>query len=112
MIIDEEMGAEQIIEESVGKGVVQRISQYKYVGIHINELGNLNLHVDKMQERAMNVIKEIMTMGSNREVGGEWFRVRLELFEKCWVPAITHGLHAWTITPNEIKEMEKYKVNS
>ena len=48
-----------------------------------------------------------MAMGSNREVGGEWFRVRLELFEKCWVPAITHGLHAWTITPNEIKEMEK-----
>ena len=57
MIIDEEMGAEQIIEKSVGKGVVQRISQYKYVGIHINELGNLNLHVDKIQERAMNVIK-------------------------------------------------------
>ena len=110
MIIDEKYPYEKI-EEELEKGIVQRTTEYKYVGIYLNEKGNLTLHKEKMDERAMDNYREIMAMGSFREVGGEFLRVRLMLFEKCWMPAVTNGIHAWTLlTDKDIDDIEQIQV--
>ena len=110
MIIDDKDPTEKI-EEELEKGIVQRTTEYKYVGIYINEKGNLDLHKQKMEERAMDIHREIIAMGSFREVGREFLRVRLELFEKCWMPGVTNGIHAWTqLTDKDIYDIEQIQI--
>ena len=50
-------------------------------------------------------------MGSQREVGGEYLRMRMHLFEKCYMHAILHGLHAWHITGEEVQAVERVQSN-
>ena len=107
MVIDEKELKENI-DTKLEKGIVQRISEYKYVGLYINEKGDLKLHKQKMEERAMNSYKELIAMGCVKEVGGEFLRIRLILFVKCWMPAVTHGLHAWSLlTDKDIMDVEQ-----
>ena len=107
LVIDEKEPKEKI-EVRLERGIVQKTPEYKYVGLYVNEQGDLKLHKQKMEERAMNSHNEIRAMGSVKEVGSEFLRVRLILFEKCWVPAVTHGLHAWSLlTDKDIADIEK-----
>ena len=46
-----------------------------------------------------------------REVGGEYLRMRMHLFEKCYMHAILHGLHAWHITGEEVQAVERVQSN-
>ena len=110
MIIDQKMHNE-VINEELEKGLVLRTNEYKYVGLFMHERGDLKLHKEKMEERAMITCREVMAMGSAREVGTEFLRVRLTLFEKCWMPAIHHGIHAWTsLTDGDIKDFEQLQL--
>ena len=102
MIIDADQNT-PLIEESVQKGTVKRTKEYRYVGIHMNEMGNLYLHIQKKRESCFYIYREIMAMGSPRETGSEFVKVRLELFQKCLVKALIYGVHAWTISEEEVE---------
>ena len=49
----------------------------------------------------------LISMASPKEVGVEYIRVRLKLFEKCYMESLLHGLHAWHISTKEVKEIER-----
>ena len=100
------MGTEKITE-SLSRGKVQRVNQYKYAGLHINEEGTLKLHIEKLNGASHSICRELMSMASPKEVGVEYIRVRLKLFEKCYMESLLHGLHAWHISTKEVKEIEK-----
>ena len=73
--------------------------------------GNLDLHIQKLKNRSIAITKEIMAMGSQREVGEEYLRMRMHLFEKCYMHAILHGLHAWHITGEEVQAVKRVQSN-
>ena len=51
-----------------------------------------------------------MAMGSQREVGGEYLRMRMHLFEKCYMHAILHGLYDGKLQEKKYKQSKEYKV--
>ena len=48
------------------------------------------------------ISKEITALGSQKEMGEEFLRVRLHLLKKYDMHALLHGLHAWHITGEEV----------
>ena len=60
-----------------------------------------------LKEKSQGVYREIMAMGSPREVGEKFLLVRLKLFEKSYMHTLLHGLHAWHITPDEMMKVEQ-----
>ena len=88
MVIDEpESNQPIIVREKLEKGTVTKVDNYKYSGLYINMKGNLDLHIQKLKNRSIAITKEIMAMGSQREVGEEYLRMRMHLFEKCYMHA-------------------------
>ena len=69
MIIDEQKGRTSHPKGTLEQGEITRVTQYKYGGIHVNEKGNLDLHIELLKEKSQGVYREIMAMGSPREVG-------------------------------------------
>ena len=95
------------LNECVELGVVQRAVEYAYMGLLVNEGGNLEDHLKEIETKAKEVARQISGIGSYFQVGEEYMRVRLDLFEKCFGPAISFGVHAWCISANEVSVLEK-----
>ena len=99
---------EEIIEEKVKAGKVQRTDKYKYLGIEMNEEGNLNGHIEYLKRKGETVSREIEAIGAKNQVGREQVRVQLKLLEACYIPAILYGIEAWGyLKKEEIKELER-----
>ena len=75
------------ISEQVKAGNIQRTKKCKYLGITINEEGNLKGHIKELKQKCEAISRQIEIIGSRNEVGKEEIRVQLKLFENCFMPA-------------------------
>ena len=99
---------EEVIEERVKEGTVQKTDIYKYLGMVINKLGNLKDHILELNKKCEVINTEINAIGAKHQVGKEEIRVKLKLYETCLMPALLHGLEAWgKIDKDEMNETEK-----
>ena len=98
----------QEITEEVKAGKIERTMTQKYLGIIVNEKGDLEDHIKEKTKSATKILAQIMTIGSQGRVGSESVRVQLELYDKCAYSSIFCGIHAWgRIKREEEKELEK-----
>ena len=80
----------------------------KYLGITINEEGNLKGHVEELKQTCEAISREIEIMESRNQVQKEEIRVQLKLFEACFMPALIFGIETWgCVKKEEIKEIER-----
>ena len=101
-------GKKEEINEEVRSGRVKTVEKKDYMGIMLNESGNLMDHIEEIDRKAMNTYHEIIAIGSPAQVSGQFLNVRLILFEKCLLSSAIYGLAAWgSITDKEINEVEK-----
>ena len=112
MVIDKDERIMIRVEETLQKGKVKEVESYKYGGIKINQDGDLKLHIERQKNTSIGICKELMGLASQREVGEEFIRVRLQLFEKSYMQSLLHGLHAWHISPEELKRVEQVQSKS
>ena len=98
----------QEITEEVKVGKIERTMTQKYLGIIVNEKGDLEDHIKEKTKSATKILAQIMTICSQGRVGSESVRVQLELYDKCAYSSIFYGIHAWgRIKREEEKELEK-----
>ena len=95
--------------EQVKAGNIQGTKKYKYLGITINEEGNLKGCIGELKQMSEGISKEIEIIGSRNQVGNEEIRVQLKLFfEPCFMPALIYGIEAWgCIKKEEMKKIER-----
>ena len=98
---------EESITEKVKAGNIQRTNKYKYLGIEMNEEGNLKGHLEYLKRKGEAISREIEAIGAKHQVGKEQVRVQLKLYEACYMPAVLYGLETWGyIKKEEIIEPE------
>ena len=98
---------EEIVQEKVKSGAVQKTETYHYLGITINEEGNLEEHIKVIARKCETISREIDAIGAKNQVGKEKIRVKLKLFDTCIMTAL-YGMEAWTnIISVEMREIEK-----
>ena len=99
---------EENVSEQVKAGNIQTTKKCKYLGITINEEGNLKGHVEELKQACEAISREIEIIGSRNQVGKEEIRVQLKLFEACFIPALILGIETrGCLKKEEIKEMER-----
>ena len=97
---------EEIVQEKVKS--VQKTEAYHYLGITINEEGNLEEHIKVIARKCETISREIDAIGAKNQVGKEEIRVKLKLFDTCLMTALTYGMEAWAnIRSVEMWEIEK-----
>ena len=107
MIINTGREMDEKVAECVKGGIVGETDEYKYVGLWVNKLGNLKLHLDKKKGNVKGQISELKSLASYFNVGLVYINVRLELFEICVIPSILYNIEGWNhITKVEIKQLE------
>ena len=103
-----EIGTLIYISEQVKAGNIQRTKKYKYLGITINEEGNLKGHIEELKQKRGAISREMEITGSRNQFGKEEIRVQLKLFEARFTPAIIYGIEAQGgIKKGEMKEIDR-----
>ena len=99
---------EENVSEQVKAGNIQTAKKCKYLGITINEEGNLKGHVEELKQTCEAISREIEIMESRNQVQKEEIRVQLKLFEACFMPALIFGIETWgCVKKEEIKEIDR-----
>ena len=94
--------------EITEEGQIGKTETHKYLGILMNEEGDLEDHLEQKAKLSTSVPAQIKITGSQHRVRAESIRVQLELYDKCAYPAISYGIHACCrLKKNEINELEK-----
>ena len=95
------------IKEKVEEGYVTEAESYKYLGLYLNQKGNLQLHIQKIKEKIYIKILEVTRIASRSNVGSEYINMRIKLYESTIVPSILYNLEAWVgMSEKEIEELE------
>ena len=99
---------EEIVQEKAKSAKVQKNETYHYLGITINEEGNLEEHIKVKARKCETISREIDAIGTKNQVGKEETRIKLKLFDTCLMTALTYGIEAWAnIRTVEMREIEK-----
>ena len=95
MVVKTDKEKEEHISEQVKSGNIQRTKKYKYLGITINEEGNLKGYIEELKQKceAISIETEIIVL--RNQGGKEKIRVQLKLLEACFMPAMIYGIEAW-----------------
>ena len=99
---------EEEIEEEVERGKVEKTDEYKYIGLWLNEEGDLKTHIEEKNKSVMGEVNEIRTLGSKENVGPLFLCTRLMLFEACIIPSLLHQIESWwpLLKKTELKQLE------
>ena len=107
MIIQTGREKDEIIVETVKNGVVQEVTEYKYLGIWVNKDGNCMLQIEKKKEQVKGQVSALISLASYYNVGPLYVMMRLKLYELCIVPSILYNLEGWNrLTKKEIEKLE------
>ena len=68
---------------------------YHYLGITINEEGNLAEHVKVIAKKIETISREIDAAGAENQPGKEEIGVNLKLHDTCIMTALASGMEAW-----------------
>ena len=68
---------------------------YHYLGITINEEGNLAEHINVIAKKIETISREIDAAGAENQPGKEEIGVNLKLHDTCIMTALAYGMEAW-----------------
>ena len=99
---------EEIVQEKVKSGAVQKTETYHYLGITLNEEDNLEEYIKVIAKKYETISSELDAIGANNQVGKEEIRFKLKLFDTCPMTALTYEIESWAnIRSVEMREIEK-----
>ena len=104
---------EEIVQEKVKSGAVQKTETYHYLGITLNEEDNVEEHVKVIARKCETIRMKIDAIWAKNQVGKEEIRVKPKLFDTCLMTSLTYGMEAWTnIRSVEMREVENRNMAS
>lgn len=113
MVINTGRDKEEIISEEVKEGKIEKIDEYKHLGLWINEKGNMLLTIQKNTEKLAGKISQIKNIASRYNTGKEFIRVRMKMYEACVVPSLLYNLEGWSkMSKEEILKLEQQQAYS
>ena len=92
MMVKTEKEEEEVVQEKVRSGAVQKTETYHSLGITKNEECNLEEHIKAIARKCETISEEIDAIGAKNQVRKEEVRVKLKLFDNCLMTALTYGM--------------------
>ena len=92
----------------IKRGEIQKVEEYKYVGIILHEDATIERHLQVMLEKGIGMIKEVANIGSERNVGILSSKVQIYLYQKTVIQSILYNLEGITYWRIEDRKKLEY----
>ena len=90
----------------IGDITLDATDTYKYLGMIINNKGNLEDHIKNTKGKVEAAFQMIMTLSTNAEFLSIEMDAIWKLIETCIIPIITYGAETWTATKTEQQKLQ------
>lgn len=108
MVINTGRETEVAVNESVKDGVIEKIDEYKYLGVWMTEDNKILRQIEVNKARLQVMIKDIQRIGSINMVGSKNTEIRQLLYESVVLPTILYNVEVMgKLSRKEIEELEK-----
>ena len=84
------------IDVHIKQGKIKRTNEYEYLGNWINEKGNIDRQLEKMETRAQDAIRICNDMCSQSKIGGMEFSAKKLVYETVAVRMVFYNIEVWT----------------
>ena len=97
---------------TLGEMNLDKTDTYKYLGMIINEKGNMEDHIKAIKGKVEASLQTILNVAGYNDFNKIQMQIIWKLVKTCIIPIITYGAEAWIPTKKEIAEMQKILDNS
>ena len=84
------------MEVYIKQGKIGRTEEYEYLGNWVNEKGNIDRQLVKMEKKAQDVIRICNNMCSQAKIGGMEFSAKSLVYGALAVLTVFYNIEAWT----------------
>ena len=91
----------------LGDQILDQTTNYKYLGMSINDKGNLEDHLNKLKGKVEAALQTIFTLAGNDEFQQIEMSTIWRLVHSCIIPILMYGAETWTPTRKEISQAQK-----
>ena len=84
------------IEVHIKQGKIKKTEEYEYLGNWVNEKGNIERQLEKMEGKAQDAIRICNDMCSQAKIGGMEFPAKKLVYETVAVRMVYFNIEAWT----------------
>ena len=96
----------------LGQSLLDNTETYQYLGMTINNKGNLTNHLKKTKGKVEAALQTIFNLAGNAEFNTIEMSAIWRLVHTCIIPILTYGAEKWTPTKVEIKETQRILNNA
>ena len=96
----------------IGDQTMDQTDTYKYLGMTMNNKGNLDDHIKKLRGKTEVALQTILTLASNDEFHNIEMATIWRLYHSCIIPIMTYGAETWTPTQKELNQIQKIRDNT
>ena len=90
---------------NIGGLVMDHTKAYKYLGVTINNKGNMEEHIKYIKGKTEAALQTIFNLAGNDNFSNMEMKVVWKLVDTCIIPIITYAAEAWMPTKAEMAEM-------
>ena len=91
----------------LGQMLLQKTDKYEYLGVTLNNKGNLSDHLKQVKGKCEATITQtILDVARNRQLRGREMQTILKLHETCTIPTLLYGTEAMIPTEKELGNFE------
>ena len=76
----------------LGQMPLQKTDKYKYLGVILNNKGNLSDHLKQVKRKCEATTQTILDVARNRQLRGREMQTILKLHETCTIPTLLQGI--------------------
>ena len=97
---------------NIGELVMDHTKAYKYLGVTINNKGNMEEHIKNIKGKTEAALQTIFNLAGNDNFSNMEMKVIWKLVDTCIIPIITYAAEAWMPTKAEMEQLEKIFSNT
>ena len=97
---------------NIGELVMDHTKAYKYLGVTINNKGNMEEHIKNIKGKTEAALQIIFNLAGNDNFSNMEMKVVWKLVDTCIIPIITYAAEAWMATKSEMEQLEKIFSNT
>ena len=90
----------------LGQMPLQKTDKYKYLGVILNNKGNLSDHLKQVKGKCEATTQTILDVARNRQLRGREMQTILKLHETCTIPTLLYGTETMIPTEKELGNFE------
>ena len=91
----------------IGNQTMDQTDTYKYLGMTMDNKGNLDDHIKKLRGKTEVGLQTILTLASNDEFHKIEMATIWRLCHSCIISIITYGAETWNPTQKELNQITK-----